>query len=65
MTDLVHSGHFYVFVNRNADKMAVPDYFICTGAETKARVKQYETKGILSLSVVDNDNFKGRWDKIK
>jgi len=46
MTDLVHSGHFYVFVNRNADKMAVPDYFICTGAETKARVKQYETKGI-------------------
>ena len=65
MIDKVHTDHFYVFVNLNGDKMAEPEYYICTGKEAKNRVKQYETRGILSLSSVNGDEFKGRWDKIK
>ena len=65
MIDKVHTDHFYVFVNLNGDKMAEPEYYICTGKEAKNRVKQYETRGILSLSTVNGDEFKGRWDKIK
>jgi len=63
--DKVISDHFYVFVNLNGDKMAEPEYFICTGKEAKGRVKQYETRGILNMSAVNDDNFKGRWDKIE
>ena len=65
MIDKVHTDHFYVFVNLNGDKMSEPEYYICTGKEAKNRVKQYETRGILSLSTVNGDEFKGRWDKIK
>ena len=65
MIDKVHTDHFYVFVNLNGDKMAEPEYYICTGKEAKSRVKQYETRGILNLSSVNGDEFKGRWDKIK
>ncbi|MBM3419452.1 MAG: hypothetical protein FJY17_11120 [Bacteroidetes bacterium] len=65
MKDKVISNHFYVFVNLNGDKMAEPEYFICTGKEAKSRVKQYETRGILNMSAVNDDNFKGRWDKIE
>ena len=65
MIDKVHTDHFYVFVNLNGDKMAESEYFVCTGKEAKSRVKQYETRGILNLSSVNGDEFKGRWDKIK
>lgn len=65
MKDKVIFNHFYVFVNLNGDKMAEPEYFICTGKEAKSRVKQYETRGILNMSAVNDDNFKGRWDKIE
>jgi hypothetical protein len=65
MIDKVHTDYFYVFVNLNGDKMAEPEYYICTGKEAKSRVKQYETRGILNLSSVNGDEFKGRWDKIK
>jgi len=65
MIDKVHTDHFYVFVNLNGDKMSEPEYYICTGKEVKSRVKQYETRGILNLSSVNGDEFKGRWDKIK
>jgi hypothetical protein len=65
MIDKVHTDHFYVFVNLNGDKMSEPEYFVCTGKEAKTRVKQYETRGILNLSSVNDDNFKSRWDKIK
>lgn len=64
MKDKVHTNHFYVFVNLNGDKMEEPDYFICTGKETKSRVKQYETRGILTLSSLKSDDFISRWDKI-
>ncbi len=63
--DKVHSDHIYVFVNLNGDKMTEPDYFVCTGNETKSKVKQYGTRGVLSLSSINDPQFKGRWDKIK
>jgi predicted AAA+ superfamily ATPase len=64
MTDKVIENIFYVFVNLNGDKMAEPDYFIATGKEAKPKVKQYNTRGIIDLSTLNNDDFKNRWDKI-
>ncbi len=65
MKDKVYTNHYYVFVNLNGDKMAEPEYYICTAKETKSRVKQYKTRGILTLSSLNADDFKGKWDKIK
>jgi hypothetical protein len=56
---------FYVLVNLNGDIMAPPDYFIAKGAEIKGLIKQYETRGILSLSSVNNEKFKANWSKIR
>lgn len=60
----VNENCFYVFVNLNSDKMTSPDYYICTGLEAKAKVKQYNTRGIIDLSNLNNGEFKDRWDKI-
>lgn len=65
MKDKVHLKHFYVFVNLNGDKMTAPEYFICTGKEAKNKIKQYETRGILSISSLNGDKYKGNWSKIK
>ncbi len=65
MKDKVNEGIYYVFVNLNGDKMMEPEYYICTGKEVKVRVKQYKTRGVLNLSSVKGEEFKGRWDKIK
>ncbi len=65
MSDKVNESIFYVFVNLNGDKMIGPDYFIATGIETKSKVKQYTTRGIIDLSSLNNDDFKNKWDKIK
>ena len=65
MKDKVLINHFYVFVNLNGNEMSEPEYFICTGREAKSKVKQYETRGILNLSSLNTEDFKGRWDKIK
>jgi predicted AAA+ superfamily ATPase len=65
MKDKVMTNHFYVFVNLNGDKMGEPEYFICTGKQAKDKVKQYTTRGIVDLSSLNSDDFKGRWDKIK
>lgn len=64
MKNKVIEGHFYVFVNLNADKMSEPEYYICTGKEAKSRVKQYATRGILNLSTVKGKEFQGNWAKI-
>ena len=50
MLDKVRSNCFYIFVNLNADKMESPDYFICTSAEARSKVKQYNTRGIIDLT---------------
>ena len=56
---------FYVFVNLNADIMGTPDYFICTSEEAKSKVKQYETRGIVDLSTLNTEQFKGNWSKLE
>jgi hypothetical protein len=65
MKDKVHTDHFYIFVNLNGDIMVEPEYFICTGKEAKDKIKQYTTRGILDLTSVKSEEFRGRWDKIK
>ena len=57
--------HFYVFVNLNADKLQNPDYFICTATEAKRNIKEYSTRGILNMYLINNDKYLNRWDKIK
>lgn len=57
--------HFYVFVNLNVDKLEEPVYFICTATEAKRNIKEYSTRGILNMYLINNNKFKGRWDKIK
>lgn len=63
--DKVNTKIFYVFVNLNGDKMAAPDYFIAKGSEAEKKVKQYNTRGIINLTALRNENFLNRWDKIK
>jgi hypothetical protein len=64
MKDKLRMNCMYIFVNLNADKMESPEYFICTSAEARKRIKQYSTRGILTLSSVDNENFKNAWEKL-
>ena len=45
--------------------MIEPEYYICTGVEAKAKVKQYTTRGIVDLSSITHTDFKGTWDKLK
>ena len=65
MKDKVVPGHFYVFVNLNGDKMIDPEYYICTAKEARDKVNQYKTRGILTLSSVNDIKFKSNWGKIK
>ncbi len=65
MKDNVRLDCFYIFVNLNADKMAPPDYFICTAEKAKSKVKQYETRGIVDLSALNSDAFKNNWGKLE
>lgn len=62
--DKVNEDIFYVFVNLNGDKLNEPEYFVGRGFEIKELVKQYKSRGILSLSSVNNDEFKGKWGKL-
>lgn len=64
MKDKIVSNLFYVLVNLNEDRMAQPEYFIAKGSEISRLVKQYETRGILSLSSVNKEEFRGNWNKI-
>lgn len=61
----IKQKHFYVFVNLNGDKLIHPEFFICTSTEAKRKIKEYATRGILNMYLINNDNYKGRWDKIK
>lgn len=64
MKDKINLNHYYIFVNLNADAMSLPDFFICTGKEAFEKCKQYKTRGIVDLSTVKGEEFKGRWDKL-
>lgn len=63
MKDRVNNSVIYVFVLLNKPGVK-PDYFIATAKEARARVKQYETRGILYLSSLKTTDFQERWDKI-
>jgi len=65
MTDKIKKDCFYIFVNLNADKMDHPDYFICTSYEASAKIKQYSTRGIIDLSTLNSENYKGNWTKLE
>jgi hypothetical protein len=64
MKNKIKSDCFYVFVNLNADKMEHPDYFICTSQETKNKVKQYSTRGIIDLNTLMAEEFKDNRSKL-
>jgi hypothetical protein len=63
MRNGVKRGVMYVFVLLNNPGMR-PDYFIATSKETKSKVKQYKTRGIIYLSSLKPLKYVERWDKI-
>ena len=63
MNDKVKDNVVYVFVLLNQPGQR-PDYFIATSKEARAKVKQYKTRGIVTLSSLSSDKFQERWDKI-
>lgn len=63
MEDKVIENILYIFVNLNDQSQ--PDYYIATSKETKDKVKQYSTRGVISLSSLKNNNFSDRWDKLE
>jgi predicted AAA+ superfamily ATPase len=63
MKDKVVANVLYIFVNLN-DRLQ-PDYYIATSEETKDKVKQYSTRGIVDLSTLNNVQFLSRWDKLE
>ena len=64
MKNSIKKDCIYVFVNLNADKMNDPDYFICTSEEAFKKTKQYSTRGIMNLNLLNEPNFRDRWDKL-
>jgi hypothetical protein len=64
MEDRVKGGIVYVFVLLNEPETK-PDYFIATAQETRSRVKQYPTRGIIQLSSLKSAEFQERWDKLQ
>ncbi len=64
MKDKVRQDVMYVFVLLNPPGRK-PDYYVATGKEAKAKVNQYETRGIIALSSRNSPEFLERWDKIE
>jgi hypothetical protein len=62
MKDKVFDDILYIFVNLNDQDS--PDYYIATGQETREKVKQYTTRGIIDLTTLKSDTFFSRWDKL-
>jgi len=61
LKDKINENIYYIFVNLNGDSMSIPDFYICKGCDIYNLVKQYENRGILTLSSVNNNHFKGNW----
>lgn len=59
----VQAGIIYIFVNLNDE--ASPDYFVATGKEAKANVKQYKNREVIHLTTLRSEQFIDRWDKIQ
>ena len=58
----VLDGVIYVFVCLNAPGES-PDYYVCTSAEARALVKDYQTRGIVNLNPIKKADALERWDK--
>jgi hypothetical protein len=65
MSENIKNSCFYIFVNLNADKMAGPEYFICTSDEARVIIKQYATRGIIQLNSLKLGNFINNWEKLE
>ena len=63
MLDRVKDDIVYVFVCLN-DPGISPDFYLCTSAETREKVRQYPTRGIIQLGSLKSDDYFGRWEKI-
>ena len=63
MKNKVNKNVMYVFVLINAPGKN-PDYFIATPEETKAKIRQYLTRGIINLSSLKSPDYQGKWDKL-
>jgi len=63
MIDRVDDNVIYVFVNLNG--ISAPDYYVLSAKETRTKVKQYKTRGIIDLSTLRSDAFYNRWDKLE
>ena len=63
MLDRVKDGIVYVFVCLN-EAGSPPDYYLCTSDETRTKVKQYPTRGIVPLNSLKSEEYRERWDKI-
>lgn len=63
MKDKVLDDVLYVFVNLNDQQN--PDFYIATGKEARAKVKQYSTRGIIDVSSLKKGDFLDRWDKLE
>jgi len=63
MKDKVSPNVIYVLVCLNEPETP-PLYFVLTSAETRRKVKQYSTRGVINLSLVKSPEYQGRWDKI-
>lgn len=64
MRDKIMDNVLYVFVCLN-DPGVPPQYFICSPEEARAKVKQYETRGIIDLTTLRSEDYVERWDKIE
>lgn len=56
---------FYVFVVLNGNTMAHPDFYILKGKQAIEKAKQYSTRGIITISSINDPKYKDRWDIIK
>ncbi|CAD0218299.1 hypothetical protein [Chryseobacterium sp. JV274] len=65
MKERINLNHYYIFVNLNADQMSAPDFYIATGQEAYDQCRQYSTRGIITISTLNNPLFLSNWDKLK
>jgi hypothetical protein len=64
MRDAIKDNIIYVLICLN-DPGTPPEHFNCTSEEARERVKQYNTRGIIEVSRVRDDQYRERWDKVK
>lgn len=64
MKDKVITNIIYVFVCLNPPGTP-PDFYLCTSEETRSKVHQYKTRGIVTVGAVKSEAYRDRWEKIE